>query len=64
MDEIIGYLKKEARKQDLLIQLYEELLSNTPRSKKELTLLKLRLSVAREEILKSTHNIKKGLDQT
>lgn len=56
-------LKELLQKQELLIKLYEEFLDNSPASNKELDILKLKIKVAKEEILKNNYEIKKSLDE-
>jgi len=52
-----------AEKQELLIELYNELLSNHPTTKKELAMLKIKVMVARKEIIKNTQQVKKSLEE-
>jgi hypothetical protein len=58
----IKKLQNQIEKQELLIKLYEELLDNNPVTIKETKILKTKISVAKEEILKNNFDIKKTID--
>lgn len=58
----IKKLQNQIEKQELLLKLYEELLDDTPVTKKETRILKTKISVAKEETLKNNFDIKKTID--
>ena len=50
-------LRNQIKKQEILIDIYEELVSISPNNNKDLDMLKIKCRIAKENILKNTYNI-------